>query len=266
MRRSPGIWGPFRSYIDGGHADPPRDPEVLAVWRVLRRGLDRPAQKAALGFEAIRRALIELPVTVTGLRDKALVLLAYTLMARRSELVALDVENFDVHADGSATVTFERLKTGERATNYLSPEVMQVLRAWIDAAGIKAGAVFIRKDSAAENEPARLTPQSVALILKRIARSLALPDLDPSQISSHSARIGATHDLVDDGASDAAIMRDAGWKTPRMVGMYSRGAKAKRGAMAARLERLAPSFAIEAGTEASAPKLIPALLPPEETE
>jgi integrase len=226
-------------HIDAGHPDPTKDPEVLAVWRVLRRGLDRPAQKAALGFEAIRRALIELPVTVTGLRDKALVLLAYTLMARRSELVALDVENFDVHADGSATVTFERLKTGERATNYLSPEVMQVLRAWLDAAGIKAGPIFIRKDSAAEKEPARLTPQSVALIFKRIARSLALPDLEPSQISSHSARIGATHDLVEDGASDAAIMRDAGWKTPRMVGMYSRGAKARRGAMAARLAAIA---------------------------
>jgi hypothetical protein len=68
-------------------------------------------------------------------------------------------------------------------------------------------------------------------------------------ISSHSAWIGATHDLVEDGASDAAIMRDAGWKTPRMVGRYSRGAKAKRGAMAARLERLAESLAAPARTQ-----------------
>jgi hypothetical protein len=54
-------------------------------------------------------------------------------------------------------------------------------------------------------------------------------------------------------------MRDAGWKTPRMVGMYSRGAQAKRGAMAARLERLAPSFAIEAATDADPPEAGPAL-------
>jgi len=39
-------------------------------------------------------------------------------------------------------------------------------------------------------------------------------------------------------------MRDAGWKTPRMVGMYSRGAKAKRGAMANRLERISPALAV----------------------
>jgi integrase len=168
--------------------------------------------------------------------------------------------------DRTRHVTFERLKTGERATNYLSPEVMQVLRAWLDAAGIKAGAIFTRKDSAAAKDPTRLTAQSVALIFKRIVRTLALPALDPSQISSHSARIGATHDLVEDGASDAAIMRDAGWKTPRMVGMYSRGAKARRGAMAVRLERLAPSFALEGATQASAPEPDPALPPPEETE
>jgi integrase len=241
-----------RLHIDGGHPDPTRDPEVLAVWRVLRRGLDRPIQKAAFGFEAIRQALLALPIDDRGKRDRALVLLAYTLMARRSELVALNVENFDIHVDGSATVTFERLKTGERATNHLSPEVMHVVRAWLDAAEIRSGPVFIRRDFAGSGKRTRLTAQSVALIFKRIATLLALPDLDPAQISGHSARIGATHDLVEDGASDAAIMRDAGWKTPRMVGMYSRGAKAKRGAMAARLERLAESFTtplVEAKTE-----------------
>jgi integrase len=216
--------------------------------------------------DAVRQTFNALPPDERGLRDRALVLLAYTLMARRSELVALDVENFDVHADGSATVTFERLKTGERATNYLSPEVMQVLRAWLDAGGIKAGPIFVRKDPAAEKEPARLTAQSAALIFKRIARTLALPDLDPSQISSHSARIGATHDLVEDGASDAAIMRDAGWRTPRMVGMYSRGAKAKRGAMAARLERLATSFAVDAAAEAHTLERGPVIPPGEATE
>jgi integrase len=232
-------------HIDAGHADPTRDPEVLAVWRVLRRGLARPAQKAALGFEVIRQALAALPDTLSGKRDRALVLLAYTLMARRSELVALDVENFEIHGDGSATVSFERLKTGERATNHLSPEVMAVIGDWLKAGNIDRGALFVRLDSAGGPGRGRLTPQSVAIVFKRIARRLALPDLDPAQISSHSARIGATHDLVEDGASDAAIMRDAGWKTPRMVGMYSRGAKAKRGAMASRLERLAGRIAPE---------------------
>jgi integrase len=231
-----------RLHVDGGHPDPTRDPEVLAVWRVLRRGLDRPAQKAALGFAAIRQAFTVLPNTLAGKRDRALLLLAYTLMSRRSELVALDVESFEIHADGSATVTFERLKTGEQATNHLSPEVMAVVQDWLLAAKIKQGAVFVRLDFAGTAGRTRITPQTVGIVFKRIARLLALPDVNPARVSSHSARIGATHDLVEDGASDAAIMRDAGWKTPRMVAMYSRGAKAKRGAMAARLERLADTL------------------------
>ena len=226
-------------HSDGGHQDPTKDPEALAVWRVLRRGLDRPAQKAPLTFEIIRQALVALPNNVAGKRDRALLLMAYTLMARRSELVALNVDNFENHEDGSATVTFERLKTGEQATNYLSPEVMAILREWLAAAHIEEGAIFRRLDNADEGKLQRMSGQSVGLTFKRIARSLDLRDLDIARISGHSARIGATHDLVEDGAPDAAIMRDGGWKTPTMVGMYSRGAKAKHGAMANRLQKLA---------------------------
>jgi len=226
-------------HIDGNHPDPTRDAEVVAVWRVLRRGLASPKQKAALSFDVIAQAVTALPDTLTGKRDRALLLLAYTVMARRSELVALNVENFEFHKDGSATVSFERLKTRQESTNYLTKPIVEVVVDWLQAAKIRRGPVFVRMDFAASKRRTRLTPQSVAIVFKRIARTLSLPDLDPQYVSSHSARIGATQDLVEDGASDAAIMRDAGWKTPRMVGMYSRGAKAKQGAMATRLRRLA---------------------------
>ena len=226
-------------HIDGNHPDPTRDAEVLAVWRVLRRGLVSPTQKVALSFDVISQAVTALPDTLTGKRDRALLLLAYTVMARRSELVALNVENFEFHKDGSATVSFERLKTRQESTNYLTKPIVEVVVDWLQAAKIRRGPVFVRMDFAASKRRTRLTPQSVAIVFKRIARTLSLPELDPQFVSSHSARIGATQDLVEDGASDAAIMRDAGWKTPRMVGMYSRGAKAKQGAMATRLRRLA---------------------------
>ena len=138
-------------HIDGGHPDPTRDPEVLAVWRVLRRGLERPAQKAALGFEHIRQALVSLPNDLQGKRDRALLLLAYTLMARRSELVALNVEDLEMHADGSATVSFERLKTGERATNYLSSEVTAVVGDWLATAQIRGGQSSLGSTSPGED-------------------------------------------------------------------------------------------------------------------
>ena len=226
-------------HTDGGHADPTRDPEVIAVWRVLRRGLARPMQKAALSLEVIEAAVAALPDTLIGQRDRALLWLAYALMARRSELVALDVANFVFDADGGATVTFERTKTSEVSTSYLPPQIAGFVSTWLTAARINTGPVFVRVDASSKDSRARMSAQSVALAFKRIARRLNLPDLEADRISSHSARIGATHDLVEDGHSDAAIMRDAGWRTPRMVGLYSRGAKAKQGAMASRLARAA---------------------------
>lgn len=233
-------------HLDGGHANPAKDTEVTAVWRVLRRGLARARQKSALTLPAIQIAAQDLPNTLIGKRDRALLYLAYALMARRSELVALNVANLQRDPDGSATVTFERLKTGETSTNYLPPALLAVLDDWLRAAKITDGALFRRLDFAARGaeRPAaavageRLSSQSVALIFKRIARRLNRPDLLPTNVSSHSARIGATHDLLEDGASDASIMRDAGWKTTRMVGLYGRGARAKQGAMASRLKQL----------------------------
>lgn len=225
-------------HTDGGHPDPTKDPEVTAVWRVLRRGLARTRQKSPLTLEAIQQAAQQLPDTPMGKRDRALLYLAYALMARRSELVALNLENIRFEPDGSATVTFERQKTGEISTNYLPPSLVAVLQDWLTAARITTGPLFLRLDFGSGNEGHRLSPQSVALIFKRIARRLNLPELMPTDISSHSARIGATHDLLQDGASDASIMRDAGWKTTRMVGLYGRGAKAEQGAMASRLKQM----------------------------
>ncbi len=56
-------------------------------------------------------------------------------------------------------------------------------------------------------------------------------DLDLRTIGSHSARIGAVYDLALAGVADSAIMRDGAWKTPGMVVVYTRGARAREGAL-----------------------------------
>jgi integrase len=199
----------------GGLADPTKDPEVQAVWRVLRRGLARPRQKSPLTWAMIEPALARLPESLIGKRDRALLVLGYACMARRSELVALDVEHFEKDSDGGATVSLRRIKTNADWTGYLPPRVFGIVEEWLTAAGISSGPVFRRLDFIGQKRlhrmaDARLTPLSVTHIYKRVARLLAIPELDAANISSHSARIGAANDLIEDGAPDAAIMRDAG--------------------------------------------------------
>jgi integrase len=191
--------------------DPTKHPEVVAVWRALRRGL----QMARLGLPVIWATVDALPSSVEGKRDRALLLLAYALMARRSELVALNDSSLERHTDESMTVRFLRTKTKAEAENYLPPDITEIVEDWLKVRPTSGPALFIRLDRAGDGE--RLSPGSVADVMRRALRSTDA-DLEVERIGSHSARIGASYDLALSGASDSAIMRDAGWKTPHMVG------------------------------------------------
>lgn len=219
---------------EAGLDDPTKHPEVQAVWRVLRRGLRKPRQKSRLALDTIWKAVDAQPSTLEGKRDRALLLLAYALMARRSELVALNDSNLERHEDGSMTVRFTRIKTNAEAENHLPKDIVGILDDWLAARPTDGPAIFVRLDRAGDHE--RLSAGSVADIMRRALRK-AGADLDVLAIGSHSARIGAAYDLALAGAADSAIMRDAGWKTPSMVTVYTRGARAREGALAALLSR-----------------------------
>jgi integrase len=218
---------------EAGHEDPTKHPEVVAVWRVLRRGLRKPQQKARLVLEVLWSAALGQPDSLEGKRDAALLLVAYALMGRRSELVALSDGNLERHADGSITVRFARTKTQTESENHLPPPIAAVLERWLEVRPGRARAVFTRLDRAGGYE--RLSSGSVIDIMRRALRRAGV-DLDLSSIGSHSARIGAAYDLAFAGAADSAIMRDGAWKTPGMVVVYTRGARAREGALAKLLE------------------------------
>lgn len=213
---------------EAGLDDPTKHPEVQAVWRVLRRGLRRPRQKARLNLDTVWKAVDAQPSTLEGKRDRALLLLAYALMARRSELIALNVQDLERHEDGSMTVRFTRIKTNVGAENHLPRNIVGILDDWLAVRPTDGPAIFVRLDRAGEQE--RLSAGSVADIMRRALRKAGV-DLDVRTIGSHSARIGAAYDLALAGAADSAIMRDAGWKTPHMVALYTRGARAREGAL-----------------------------------
>jgi len=218
---------------EAGLEDPTKHPEVAGVWRVLRRGLPRPKQKGRLGLEILWNAVAAQPATLEGKRDSAILLVAYALMGRRSELVALDDRNLERHADGSITVRFVRTKTSAESENHLPPPIAAVLETWLAARPGKSTAVFVRLDRAGTHQ--RLSSGSITDIMRRALRR-AGADLDVFNIASHSARIGAAYDLALAGAADSAIMRDGAWKSPAMVVVYTRGARAREGALAKFLE------------------------------
>jgi integrase len=212
--------------------DPTRHPDVAAAKRTILRGRDVPDQKAPLRWEDVLRALEVLDKdNLRDVRARALIAVAYSTLARRAELVGLEVEDLTFSENGDGSVTLQT-KGGGRSERYLAPEARQALELWLDRAEIYSGAVFRRLDKHGGVGARALNTEEVARTFKRIA---GLIELDPSRpalrISGHSTRIGAAQDLTVAGAALPEIMIAGGWKSPQMPTHYARKLDIQQGAM-----------------------------------
>ncbi len=170
------------------------------------------------------------------LRNKALLVVAYSTLCRRSELVALRAEDVQVDSDGFGVVRISRSKTdqtGRGASVAITADAMFHLQRWLDAACIENGPLF-RRVNRHRQVGAQLDPQSVLLIFRGMAKAVR-PRMSPAdlfQISGHSTRVGAAMDMVRYGADIAGAMQAGRWKSPEMVARYCEGMNLKRGAVA----------------------------------
>jgi integrase/recombinase XerD len=106
--------------------NPNDDEDVkLALKGLYNKSPARQRQAKALGWHEIKRFLITAGDGIRADRERALLSVGYDTMARRSELVALNVEDFRFLSDGSGRVLIRRSKAdqvGEGSKAYLSPD------------------------------------------------------------------------------------------------------------------------------------------------
>jgi site-specific recombinase XerD len=96
-----------------GHPDPTANEAVHAAIKGIRRRIGTaPTQKAAATAEVLAAILMRTPDTLTGKRDRALLALGFAGAFRRSELVALDVEDLREDKDG-LRILVRRSKTDQ---------------------------------------------------------------------------------------------------------------------------------------------------------
>jgi integrase len=141
---------------------------------------------------------------------------------RRSELIALDIEDLTFAKDGTGTTLIRRSKTdqeGEGATAYLSRETVRHLRRWLKAAKLTEGAVFHRLVGRNVVGP-RLHVDMVADIFKRVGRWIGLSEEEVAAISGHSIRVGATQDLLALNIDLASVTQAGRWKSTHMPLRY----------------------------------------------
>jgi integrase len=213
-----------------GKTDPREDQRVKQLWRgILRSKGEAQRGKKPLLVDDLRKIMDALPGTPHGSRDRALLLLGFAGGLRRHELVALDVEDLEevdeglvVHLRRSKTdQTGKGLKKGIPYGKALKTCPVRAVVMWLRDAEIYDGPVFRPLSKHGTPRRTRLTPQSVALVVKQ---SLRLIGKRPRDYSGHSLRSGLVTAAAIGGADERTIMRHTGHRSVQMVRRYMRDA------------------------------------------
>lgn len=214
----------------------------------LRLGEEMSEGQGAPEGVTVKALLASCGSDLVGLRDAALVSLAYDAGLRVSELVRTEVADLRQVGDSSGRLDIAHSKTdqlGEGAMAWLSPDTMGRLSAWLQASGIGEGPVFRRINvlvSDAENDGQQivryfiggkaLTRQGVVAILRRrtcTAIDLGQVEVEPGMegdtvraLSAHSFRVGLTQDLFAAGEDGSGIALALRWSSPATALRYAR--------------------------------------------
>lgn len=213
-----------------GHPSPTDDEKVRAVLSGIRRELGTAPlkRKRPLTCDLVRAAALQSkPGRLKEIRDRALLLFAFASAMRRSEIVALTLDDIEF-TDAGVRVTIRRSKGDQegRGAVVAIPRgemacPVEALRAWFEAAGITEGRLFrsVRKGSRTLGQS--LTGQAVANVIKRYAAAVGH---DPRQYAAHSTRAGWTTSAAARGANLWRMADHTRHKSLETLRLYVRNA------------------------------------------
>lgn len=204
-----------------GHAEPGSS-ELELVWSGIRRTRGRPPRKKrGLGVADLEAVVAALPATLTGGRDRAVLLVGFASALRRSELAAMSLAGpgsagrqvvVEILAEG-LLIEVRRAKGDQegRGAPVAVPFGRRIcpvaaLRAWLDAAQIREGPVFRPVDRHGRVGCEALSDRSIAEIVKRACHAAGY---DPRDFAGHSLRRGFITAAHRGGAAPDALMRHA---------------------------------------------------------
>jgi integrase len=183
------------------------DERVKATLSGIRRTIGAaPVRKKAATSDIVLGMDGGKGTSLRDLRNRAILLLSLAGAFRRSELVALDIDDIEWTAEG-ALVLIRRSKTDQeglgRKVGIPHGEIacpVAALKAWVETAGITDGPIFRRifNKRSQRVTDRRLAARNVATVVKAGAARLGF---DPSAFGGHSLRSGLVTTAIKRGVN-----------------------------------------------------------------
>lgn len=226
-----------KAHKDVGLPSPTETREVLDVWEGIQRTLGSEVDKKAPILPAQLAAMLALtPDTLLGARDRAMLLLGWAGAFRRSELVALDVEDlFRGDEPGTIIAFLRKSKTDQRGTGKRKPILpsedenlcpVRAVTSWLKVSGITTGPIF--RPSSPDGRSLLERRLSDDMVYETVLLYVGGAGLDPGVFKSfgaHSLRAGFCTTAVEAGKDLDQIMQVTGHaKVDTLMG-YVRNSK-----------------------------------------
>jgi site-specific recombinase XerD len=229
-----------------GHT-PPKDELLRVVLKGITRSISKQQREAkAFGVAELKKTVAQIDTdSLQGLRDRALLLIGFGGAFRRSELVALNLEHFEMR-DGALIVKLLRSKTNqdgnlEEKALFYSPSPLtcpiRAFEAWSERLGRTEGPLFVRLVGASKHSQARLslhrlTGHAVNKIVRHYldhtpasekfdASGKKVRDMRP-RVTAHSLRASFVTAAVQSGQTTKSIQNQTKHKSTAMVDKYHR--------------------------------------------
>ena len=206
--------------------DPTKDPDVTIEMRRMHRKLGRSSSQAgSINADTLDKLLLATDDSVRGVRDRALLLVAYDTLCRRSELVSLQVKDIKINiknGNETSSILLRKSKTDQDSIGkwlHLSQRAHLLLITWIKYLPENQEMLFCGLNRSLDFSP-NIGAGQINRIYKRIARKAGLDESEIKGISGHSMRVGAAQDLLNSGVSMPIIMQRGRWSKTDTVMRY----------------------------------------------
>lgn len=198
-------------HIKAGISDSPTASEIVrSTMKGIRRTLGTAKeQKAPATADRLLKMVAQVPDTLKGSRDRAILLLGFAGAFRRSELAHLSVDDLE-EVPAGLRVLVRKSKTDQQGEGQIVPILkgaqacpVKAVNAWLEKANIQKGPVFRRFGKGNKIFNVALRSQSIGQIVKKYASKAGF---NQDEYAGHSLRSGFLTSAAMNGASIFKMM------------------------------------------------------------